>query len=214
MPYKIMMKACFVAVVLIAFFVLNWETARSNVEAVVQTNSVPSLAPEELAGLIELLADLAGERYAANSAKNEKWILTVHDGNRVRKYSDNKYMVLSLPVSKPQSRGAICTYVNQYNSLALREADELALAGKYVAARDYCQLLAHFGCSGSLVNQEAAKRLPILDGLISGNETRDALQDIQRFFTAYQSPHDFSRITRSPPQIVTNLLDFKSSPNE
>jgi len=163
---------------------------------------------KDIACLLDLLGDLAAERYAANSNRNETWILTVHVGHSIRKYTDGKYTVLSLPASKQEARGAICSYVNQYNSLNLRAADLLVRSGKYDEARNLLQLIDHFGCQGSHTNQEAKKRLPYLAKLVAGEDPEPIVEQLRNLYVDYRSPLDFTQIDRSASKVVPNLLEI------
>jgi hypothetical protein len=173
------------------------------------TLSQVSSERNEIMQFLDLLANLAAERYAAHSNRNETWVLTVHDGISVRKYTDGRYTVLSLPVSKADARGAICGYVNQYNSFNLKAADNLIVLGKYSEAMQLCRLIEHFGCRGSHANEEAKKRVVYLTALEEGKDRTAILNELRALYVDYRSPNDFARIDQSMPITVTNLLDIK-----
>jgi hypothetical protein len=162
----------------------------------------------ELEAAYDLLADLAFERFCSNSNRNEVWILAVHRGEGVRSFTDGRFIMLSLPFSKPETQGAVCGYVNQYNSLNLKHADQLAEKGHYAEARDICRLVEHFACRGSLVADLARQRLRLLERLIAGDKSGTPAKELRALFVDFRSRHDLSAIQRQQAIAVTNLFQI------
>src|SRR2546425_11003962 len=85
------------------------------------------------------LFELAGERFSAHVKRGEKWILTVHEWTKdpeVKKYSNNKYVIVSLPAQEWQIEG-FCLYATHYNDRWMKDADLMVMnAGRYKEARE------------------------------------------------------------------------------
>jgi hypothetical protein len=155
---------------------------------------------------------LAAERYAANTNRNETWILTVHEGDSIRMHSDKKYTVLSLPITRSLDRAALCQYVEQYNSGNLHAADHMVKDGKFREAAELYRLLLHFDRCGGLYREMLEKRLPLLERLERGEDVevnRKAFTEFAKFYGVPPFSY-FTEIEKTKPLVVTNLLEVRS----
>src|SRR4051812_10282638 len=123
--------------------------------------------------LHRLISDLAAEKFNENSARNETWIFTVHDGNGLRKYMDDKkYTLISLPARDKADYWAMMVYSGHYNSLILQSTDLIVKTGNYATAKQVYQLLLRFACKekGGLPKEPIERRLALLAQLESGKD--------------------------------------------
>jgi len=158
-----------------------------------------------MAHMLNLTGNLAQERFLSNSNRQSVLVFGVHYGKKVRKFTDQKYTVVSLPAESEEERGIVGGYVDQYNYFNLGLVDSLGEQGKYSEARLLCQLIKHFCCPG-YVYDEADKRLPYLERLANGDDVylnRAALSNLR---VRCGSRHDYSFINAGPAEVVTNLL--------
>lgn len=120
----------------------------------------------EASSLGQIMYELAAERHTDNADRGEMWIMTVHRGTTIRKYSDGRFTVVSLPIVHPDVRIGLCRYAAQYNALNVVDADRLVMNGRYEDARRIYNLVLHFDrCGDSILKEQTGKKLELLKRL-------------------------------------------------
>jgi len=158
-------------------------------------------------GQNRLLIELASERYSANSNRNEIWILTAHDGDSIRKYTDKKHIVLSLPIVTKEDRIPVRGYAHCYNSMNLRDADFKVKAGKFREAKEVCELVLHFSFwEDESWKDSMKKRLNLLEKLQKGEDRDENLKKYLQETREYGSFSNLSEVDKTPAEVVPNLL--------
>jgi hypothetical protein len=137
---------------------------------------------EYINSLARVLYELAGERYAANSKNNQTWILAVHSGASVRKYSDTNFIILSFPVINPEDQAGLCVYTHQYNSLNIQRADLEVKAGRYSWARAVYETILRFESCHDGFKKEIERRLHYLERLERGQDTDTNLKEFMALY--------------------------------
>jgi hypothetical protein len=177
--------------------------------------SPPASAPKdyllaEISSLSGLLYELAAERFAANSNRNETWILTVHHGTMIRRFNDGKFTLLSLPIRQPTDRIAMCRYTAQYNAFNLQAADRLVKAGKYKEAEEIYRLVLHFErCGDEIMKEQVEKKLAFVDKLKKGDHPDLNLRTFMELCDELGTLVDFTQVEKLSPTIVTNILSVR-----
>jgi hypothetical protein len=151
---------------------------------------------------------LAGEKYAANKDHGEKWIFTTHDSlqkDKVIKYSDGDFIVVSIPNILPNYEG-YCKFIQSYNTFDLHEADTRVAQGNYNEARKWYKLLLHFDVCSSL-RDKLILRMSLLDQ-IEKNEDAETAKEEMKKLAAEVPALMVTGIDSEPAKKVTNLLDL------
>lgn len=170
---------------------------------------VPRQAVNEINSLNRLLYALAAERYAANSNRNQTWIMTVHEGGWLGKFTDGRYTVVSLPTLEPSDRIAVCRYAGQYNAFNLQSADAKAQAGKYHEARELYELTLRFDPCGGPLREEMEQKLACLRRLEKGEEPDKNLKRLRELHVDYTTGLDLVRIETAPVRVVRDLKELQ-----
>ena len=173
------------------------------------SSEIPS-DDQSITALLNVLGNLAAERHSAHHKRNETWILAVHEGNDVRKFTDGKYTLLSLPVLELPERAATYAYVNAYNRYNLQDADSLVLSGNYQEARQIFRLVERFGGSNASITTLARSGLSLLTRIESGREPESARAELMGRVSEVQSRHDYSVAESLQPHMVKNLLEHSN----
>ena len=150
---------------------------------------------------------LAAERYAANTNKNEKWILTVHNGRRIQKFTDKNYIVVSLPVIEPRDKLALCQYATSYNAFSERACDLMVKAGKYKEPKELYRLLIHFDCG--VLKERYEQKLDYVGKLERKEDVEENLKKFMELSNDLFTRVDFSQMEKATPTVVTNLLELR-----
>lgn len=173
---------------------------------------IPKSVVEFIRAKDRLLVELATERYAAHSNRNETWFFTVHDGSSVRKYRDTNYVLVSLPALDPEDRIAMRGYATSYNAHNVAAADNKVKEGNYAEARKMYQILLRFECPDmdGLLRPAIEKRLVYLEKLQKGENTEDNRKEFLKLSVEYASLLNLSDIENAVPMVVTNLLEVSN----
>jgi len=188
--------------------------------AVLQTRSAtaqpgPSDAntKQELLALINafarLSANLAAERYSLHASGTQTCILTAHTGNQIRKFTDGEFLIVSLPIERPDDRGAVCLYADHFNRGHLNAAEKDLAAGKYREMARLYRVLLHFSPCGNLRKELLQGRLPLLEQMEKGRDVEENLRKFRALGInddGLHAPVDYTRIERDPPTVVSNVL--------
>ena len=175
----------------------------------VYTNAMDAINAQndEIIGLSRVIYELAAERFAANTNGNQKWVLTSHPGRMIRRYTDRKYTVVSLPIVEPRDEIAIRRYCTHYNAFSERAADLKVEAGHYSEARELFQLLHHFDRGDR--KDDYGRKLKLLDKLEKKEDAELNLKQFMELSRDLVLGIDFSQIDKVNPTVVTNLLDVR-----
>ena len=185
------------------------DNGRPGSQTKVYTNAVDLIKAQadEINARSRLLYELAAERYSVNTKSNKKWVLTMHHGRKIRRYTDGNYTVVSLPIFEPGDEPALCNYCTHYNSLAARAADLKAQAGEYTEAKRFYKLLVHFDCGD--LKKDYERKLTYLDKLERKEDVEVNLKKFMELSIPLGLTVDFSEIEKIQPIAVTNLLEIK-----
>jgi hypothetical protein len=164
----------------------------------------------EIASLSGFLYELAAERYAAHSNRNETWFLTVHQGRNLRKWTDGRFTLLSLPALDKRDRIAKCRYAAQYNAFNLQAADRLVKAGKYAEAEElYCLVLYFDRCGDDIMREQTNTKLTVLEKLKKGEDRESNLKRFEELCDELAPLVDFSQVEKLAPTVVTNIMTVR-----
>jgi hypothetical protein len=165
---------------------------------------------DEINSLSRLLFQLAAERYAATSNRSENWIFTVHEGRTVRKFSDGRFVLVSLPLFQPTDTIAVRRYAAHYNAFNIQFADRLAKAGNYKKARELYELVRHFDPTGvDFTRDQLDKKLAYLRKLENREDTTKNLKELLALSEEIGPLVDFTMIDKLAPTTVTNLTSIR-----
>jgi hypothetical protein len=151
---------------------------------------------------------LAGERFAANKKRGEKWIFTTHDSleeERTIRYTDGVFIVASIPNILPKYEG-YCKFISSYHTFNLHEADSNAEKGEYAEARRWYKALLHFDVCGTF-QDDLTRRLSLLDKIEKGEEADAAKAEIKKL--ASEVPFSpLAGFDSEPIKTVQSVLDI------
>ena len=162
---------------------------------------------DQINSMAGLLYELAAERYAANTNRNQKWILTTHDGMEILKFTDKKHTVVSLPAFLPNDAIALSLYAAHYNALSERAADLKAKAGNYDEPIELYRLLLHFDRSDT--KERRKKKLALLQKLKRGEDVETTTRQFMELSDDLGTLINFHQLERITPAVVTNLLEVR-----
>jgi hypothetical protein len=156
---------------------------------------------------------LAGERHEALKAQRQQWIFTTHDWSddkKVLKYTDGKFVVVSIPNIFPNFEG-YCKFIQAYNSFNLHEADVLAAQGDYKSASLWYRLLLHFDVCNSL-QQQVTQRLKLLEQIeLNTKDAPAAKEEIKKMSSQIPMKSIFTDVASTPATHVTDLFQVEAS---
>jgi len=154
---------------------------------------------------------LAGEKFAANKRRGETWFFTIHDwtkDEKVIRYTDGKFIVVSLPNMTPTFDG-YCKFIHAYHSFNLHEADLKARQGEYGTAMQWYRFLLHFDICGSL-REDIKRRTALIDQIQRKDDADKAKETLAKL--ASDVPYSpLAGIDSEPAKTVANLLDVPVS---
>jgi hypothetical protein len=174
----------------------------------------PNARPEatvltENTSLSAVLFDLAAANWEKDTKDGQLKILTLHDWSdeqEILKFTDTRYMVISIPILSDGDLLGFCRYAASYNAFTMKAADEKVKAGNYKQARQIYELLKHFDCC-DVLKARLDPRLECLTRLEKGENVVDNLERFSKLFDNLGSLTGLSKADQIPPKLVTNLLD-------
>lgn len=158
-----------------------------------------------------LLSDLAVER-SLNFGSNVITVFTSHEGNSIKKYTDGKFMIISLPLIQPSDRAALCVYIENCNALHWRNIDKAVNAGRHAEARKICEVLLHFESCGGAVRDVLEKLLKVIKNLEEGQNVNENLKkylELKEYYGVPMQRIDFAQVEKKQVTIVKNVLDVR-----
>lgn len=176
------------------------------------TRSVPLPALEvgHLSSLNGMLFELAAERHAVHSKESRIWVFTFHrESSEVEKYSDGKFVVVSLPAEIQENEVGLCTYVRQYNSLTQCTVDAMARRGKFKEALAYYDILLHFDRCGGGAREQALKKRDCLAKIFRNENPEENQRKYFELCIPVAGHLNLSEIQTKKPTTVTNLLTLE-----
>ena len=168
---------------------------------------LPGLRAEDLNSLNSILFELAAEKHAIHSSRGEKMILTLHEGRGVRKFTDGKWTVLSLPIAETQAEVGLCCYVRQYNSFVENQGDEMVREKRYQEAAELYRLLVHFDRCGGLWRETLEKKLGLLLKISDNTDVENNQAEFEALCLRTASHMNLARSHMMAPTVVSNLFE-------
>jgi hypothetical protein len=165
-----------------------------------------------------LLANLAGERYHAwtNSNSNLILVLTVHRGGRIQKWSDGRYLVVSLPAIVEGDYGILRAYADTFNGFETEAMNKAVRQGRYGRVAEFYRVLLHFRPPDEedFATALFKRRLELLEKLAAGQNVETNLRE---FWEAGKTEDggqplvDFSGIQMTSAARVKSVLEVPIS---
>jgi hypothetical protein len=184
------------------------QEATSDAPAVLTNRQFSTLSAEQLNSIGSVLSELAALQWTKEATNAKPIILSLHTNSfEVMKYTDGKYVIVSIPVINPQDTEEFCIYVNDYNQFYINQANSLARSGKYEEAEELYKLVIHFNPWG-MGNDLLSNQLLLLDRL---RQQPDVVENRQKFLDSAQDTTNitpWSEVTDAEPKLVTNLMNI------
>lgn len=163
---------------------------------------------EERQSASRVLAELAAARYLINSNKNETWVYCAHRGNRVIKYTDKTYTIVSLPFENAPEEKALRHYVALYNGFNLNTAASYVIAGKYKQAKTLLRLITYFNpIAGNVAGIQ--QQLLLLEKIEKGEDVETSKTKFIELHVEVGSHWGLADIEQAKPTLVDDIFQVR-----
>jgi hypothetical protein len=172
----------------------------------IQIEAMTVLTNEHYVGLTSVVSELAAKNWMDDETNGKITVLALHTNNfNVAKYTDGKYLVISLPIINPEDVHGFCKFVKNYNAFNIKKADLLAKDGKYAEAKGIYEVVMHFDpwpCDRTNIEY----RLSLLDKLDRHVDVEANRQKFLAEFIDLGSLTPWAQVSGVNPTAISNVL--------
>jgi len=152
-----------------------------------------------------MLSELATERHALDARDGRTWVMGINSRERVmRKYSDDRCVLVLLPMWPTKDDRGLRKYVAAYNDHTERACDQWVTQGRFEVARRVYELLLRTGCNGDA--ERLRWKLRCLKRIEEGQAVQENKLEIQELSVDLISILHLEAIGDLRTTVVTNLL--------